>query len=146
MRILVIIIAILAFLSGLANVVGGMAGIGAAILMLTTKFPAQVAEVSPMSPTQIGLGLLVTSAVMILNGAMFVIFALGAFMRKHWARILGITAYALNIVVCVLTLTFTTFKGSLTPYLVGTVVAVLFITILALSKNAFDGSLKGKFA
>lgn len=138
MRVPVIIIAILALLGGLSYLVGGMASFFSGILMLTTKFPQQVTEGVEMSPEAIGLIFMLMAAMMVVNGLLFVIFSIGTFMWKKWARYLGIFAYALNIVVCILTMLTTTVKFSVTPYIVGTFVAVAFITILAFSKKAFE--------
>lgn len=136
MRVLVLIIAVLAFLGGLAHILGGMLGFGGAILMLTTKFPSQV-QSPEMPPLTIGLILLFSAALMFANGVLFVLFALGAFKRKRWARPLGIFAYALNIVVCLATMAFSTVEGSPAPWIAGTIVAALFMTILLLAKNEF---------
>lgn len=138
MRVPVIIIAILALLGGVAYLFGGMASFFSGILMLTTKFPKQVTEGVEMSPQTIGLLMIAMALMMLFNGLLFVIFSIGTFMWKKWARLLGIFAYALNIVVCVLTLLTTTVKFSITPWIVGTFVAMLFITILAFSKKAFE--------
>jgi hypothetical protein len=142
MRILVIIIAILAFLGGLAHILGGMAGFGAGLAMILTKIPKQVAEASTMSPKAIGLILLFSACLMLVNGLIFVVFAIGTFMRKRWARILGILAYALNIVVCVLTMATQRVEGSLFPWIFGIFVALAFITVLAFSKSAFEKPLQ----
>lgn len=137
MRIVVIVIAILAFIGGLAYILGGMAGFAAGLAMLLTKIPKQVAEASSMSPRTIGLILLFSACLMLFNGLLFVVFALGTFMRKQWARILGIFAYALNIVVCVATMATSTVEGSLVPWIFGIFVALIFMTVLAFSKNAY---------
>lgn len=138
MRVPIVIIAILALLGGLAYLLGGMASLFSGILMLTTKFPQQVTEGIEMSPQTMGLLFLLMSAIMLFNGLLFVVFSIATFMWKKWARLLGIFAYALNIVVCVLTMLTTTVKSSTAPWIVGTFVALAFITILAFSKKAFE--------
>jgi hypothetical protein len=138
MRILVVIIAILAFIGGLAYILGGMAGFAAGLAMLLTNIPKQVAEASAMSPKTIGLILLFSACLMLVNGLLFVVFAIGTFMRKRWARILGIFAYALNIVVCVSTMATATVEGSLFPWIFGIFVALAFMTVLAFSKSAYE--------
>lgn len=137
MRIVVIIIAILALLGGLSYLLGGMLSFFSAFLMLTTTIPEQVSREMSMSPQTMGFILILTAVLMIINGLIFVVFAIGTFMWKPWARLLGIGGYALNIVVCVLTLLTTTMKGSLVPWIFGIIVAIVFITILSLAKNAY---------
>jgi len=137
MRILIIVIAILAFMGGLSYLLGGMMSFFSAILMLTTNFPEQVTRDVEMSPQAIGFVFILIAALMIINGLIFVVFAIGTFMWKPWARLLGIFGYALNIVVGVLTLLTTTMKGSLVPWIFGIIVAIVFITILSLAKNAY---------
>jgi len=137
MRILIIVIAILAFIGGLSYLLGGMMSFFSALLMLTTNFPEQVTKDVEMSPQAIGFVFILIAVLMIINGLIFVVFAIGTFMWKTWARILGIFGYALNIVVCVSTLLTTTMKGSLVPWIFGIIVAIVFITILSLAKNAY---------
>ena len=137
MRILVVVIAILAFIGGLVYLFGGMLSLFAGILMLTTNIPPEVARESAMQPQTIGLVLLLTAGLMVADGLIFVVFAIGTFMYKAWARILGIAGYALNIVVCVLTLLTTPMQGSLVPWVFGTVVAIVFIVVLSLAKDAY---------
>jgi len=137
MRILIIVIAILAFIGGLSYLLGGMMSFFSALLMLTTNFPEQVTKDVEMSPQAIGFVFILIAVLMIINGLIFVVFAIGTFMWKPWARILGIFGYALNIVVGVLTLLTTTMKGSLVPWIFGIIVAIVFITVLSLAKNAY---------
>lgn len=137
MRVLVLVIAILAFIGGLAYLLGGMLSFVSGITMLTTQIPEQVIKETGISQQYIGLSLFVIAVLMIINGLIFVVFAIGTFMWKPWARILGIAGYALNIVVCVITLLTTAEKGSLVPWVFGSVVAVVFITILSMAKNAY---------
>lgn len=141
MRVLVIIIAILALLGGLANFFGGLLGFYSGLLMMTAPFPTEVAQASEMSPLQIGMVLLLVGFLMVINGLLFVVFAIGAFGRKRWARFLGIFAYALNIVVFFITLLTPAARQSqesLFPYIFGTFVAVAFIIVLIFAKSAFE--------
>ena len=140
MRILVIIIAILALLGGVAHLLGGVLGLFSGVLMLTTNFESvpEIAKASEMSPQTIGFIFLIIALLMTLNGLIFVIFAIGTFIRKSWARFLGIGGYALNIFVFVLTALTTTIQGSMIPYIVGSFVAIVFIVILLFAGKAFQ--------
>ena len=140
MRILVIVIAILAFLGGLAHLLGGILGAFSGVLMLTTNFESvpEIAKASEMSPQTIGFIFFIIAFLMILNGLIFMVFTIGTFVRKSWARYLGIGGYALNIFVFLLTALTTTIQVSLIPYIFGTFVAIVFIIILLFSKSAFE--------
>lgn len=140
MRILIIIIAILALLGGIAQFFGGILGFFSGVLMLTTNFESipEIAGASEMSPQTIGLIFLLIAVLMTFNGLIFIIFAVGAFIRKSWARFLGIFAYGLNIFVFLITILTSTLQGSMIPYIFGSFVAFAFIIILAFSKSAFE--------
>lgn len=107
MRILVIIIAMLALLGGIAQFFGGILGLFSGVLMLTTDFESvpEIAAAPEMSPQTIGLIFLLIAFLMSFNRLIFIIFAVGAFIRKRWARFLGIFAYALNIFAFFITIT-----------------------------------------
>ena len=138
MRVLVLIIAVLALIGGLAYLVGGVLGLFSGLAMMTAPFPEEVAKASEMSPLRIGVNFLIIAALMFFNGLLFTIFAIGAFARKRWAQFLGIFAYGLNILVSVMTFALATVEGSKIPYIVGTLVALTFIVILLFSKSAFQ--------
>lgn len=138
MRVLVLIIAALALLGGIAYLVGGALGLFSGIAMIVTPFPAEAAKASEMSPAMVGVNFLIIAAMMFFNGLLFTIFALGAFARKRWAQFLGIFAYGLNILVCILTFALAAVEGSKIPYVIGTIVAFTFIVVLLFSKSAFQ--------
>jgi len=138
MRILVIIIAVLALFGGLAHLLGGVLGFFSGVLMLTTDFTPEIAQASEMSPPMIGLIFLLIAVLMLVNGAIFVTFAVGALTRRRRARFLGIFGYALNILVFLLTVAVNPPQSSLLPYIFGTFVAVAFIVILWFAKSAFE--------
>jgi hypothetical protein len=139
MRILVIIIAILALLSGLAHLAGSMISLFFALMFLTVPSSPEIEKVIEMSSFSVGMYLNLIGFLMLVNGLLFTIFAIGAILRKPWARFLGIAAYTLNIVVLGISIVTSRLpEGSPFPYIFGTFMAMAFIVILLFSKSAFE--------
>lgn len=139
MRIPVIIIAILALLSGLAHLAVSVISLFFALMFLTIPSSPEIEKVIEMSPFSVGMSLHLIGFLMLINGLLFTIFAVGAFLRKRWARFLGIAAYALNIVVLGISIVTSRLpEGSPFPYIFGTFMAMAFVVILLFSKSAFE--------
>lgn len=139
MRILVIIIAVLALLSGAAHLAGSIPSLFFALMMMTIPSSPEIEKAIEMSPFSVGINLHFIGILMLVNGLLFTIFAIGAFMRKRRARILGIAAYSLNIIILLFSIiTARLPEGSPLPYISGTVMAMVFIVILLFSKSAFE--------
>lgn len=139
LRTLVIIIAILALIGGWLQLFSGFILLGTGLLMLTLRLPAEILAPAEAQPTQaIGLSFVIIAILTVANGAIGNIFAIGAFLRKPWARWLGIFGYSLGIVVGVVTFLTSSEDEPKATYFVGIPLAMLFVIILTFSKSAFE--------
>lgn len=137
MKVVVIIIAILALLGGLTQLLVGVGLVGTGLTLMLTQVPPQVLEQVRYSPQTLGLMVIFAGFLSFINAVMFVAFAIGAFKFKRWAWMAGMIAYALQILIGFVMLATQNVEGNLINYVVGIIVAFVFMMLIFFSRRVF---------